>query len=940
MKVLLIGWDSADWKVINPLMDKGEMPNLEKLVNGGVSGNLATMYPELSPMLWTSIATGKRPFKHGILGFSEPTPSGDSIRPITNISRKTRALWNILNLKGKKSNVVGWWPSHPAEPINGVMVSNRYQRANAGMDKPWPIVSGTVHPEKLSKNLASIRLHPQELKTEHIAPFIQSLENIDQDKDKRLESIAKILCDCININSAATALMQLEEWDFMGVYFDSIDHFSHGFMQFHPPKLDQVSQKDFDIYHDVVNSGYRFHDMMLGTLLELAGDDTTVMIVSDHGFHSDHLRPKSIPNEPAGPAVQHRHYGMITVKGPGIKKDERIYGASLLDVTPTILTIFGEPVGEDMDGKPLVNIFEDKKEITTIPSWDDVEGNAGTLPENQVIDSREAAESIQQLVELGYIEKPDENIEKAVSETVRELDYNLAQSYADANLYFNSIPILEKLFDKWPDEFRFGIQLVTALRATGQTSEARELLENMIKHKQEVSIKARKELIELNKEMALEKEKAEKDGEKDVEISEKNRRKLRKLRAAATTNLYTIEYLMGSILFSEGKNDDAIARYERAKKIDSSKSGIYIALGDVYLKIKKFKEAEKNYKKALEINPENSSAHLGLANSYLGLRWNYDAVDEALKSIGLLFFNPMAHNSLGIALHRIGRVPKAIEALKLALTQNPNQLSTCKRLARIYENRIKDQKEADKYKKMSKEISARLKDIKAGKIAKPKLEVKADSAVTSDVNILTKGITFPELTLEDMPETITVVSGLPRSGTSMLMQMLKAGGIDSLTDGERVANEDNPKGYYEYTPVKNIKKDARWLDLAKGKSVKIIAQLLNMAIQHKKYNYRVIFVEREMREILESQTKMLNRSGGYKSPLSDEQLANVYNRQLNSLKRVLAIHKTPILFLNYKDCIKNPNKTAEKINDFMGGQLDVNAMSESVDSKLYRCKVI
>jgi len=939
MKVLLIGWDSADWKVINPLMDNGEMPNLETLVNNGVSGNLATMYPELSPMLWTSIATGKRPFKHGILGFSEPTPSGDSIRPITNISRKTRAIWNILNLKGKKSNVVGWWPSHPAEPINGVMVSNRYQRANSGMDKPWPIVSGTVYPERLSENLASIRLHPQELKTEHIAPFIQSLENIDQDKDKRLESIAKILCDCININSAATALMQLEEWDFMGVYFDSIDHFSHGFMQFHPPKLVQVSQEDFDIYYDVVNCGYRFHDMMLGSLLEFAGEDTTVIMVSDHGFHSDHLRPHSIPNEPAGPAVQHRHYGMITVKGPGIKKDERIYGASLLDITPTILTIFGEPVGEDMDGKPLVNIFEDKKEISTIPSWDDVEGDAGTLPADQIIDSREAAESIQQLVELGYIEKPDDNIEKAVSETVRELDYNLAQSYTDAHLYFDAIPILKKLFDKWPDEFRFGIQLVTSLRSTGQTAEARILLENMIEHKKEVSIKARKELLELNKELAEAKEKAEKEGKKDGEVSKKKKRKLKKLRASATTNLYTIEYLMGSILFSEGKNDEAIERYEKAKKMDSSKPGIFIALGDVYLKTNKYKEAEKNYKSALEINPENSSAHLGLANSYLGLRWNYDAVDEALKSIGLLFFNPMAHNTLGIALHRIGRVPKAIEALKLALTQNPNQLSTCKRLARIYEKRIKDQKEADRYKKMSKEISVRLKDIKSGKIHPPELEVKADSAVTSDVNILTKGITFPKLLSEDMPDTITVVSGLPRSGTSMLMQMLNAGGIDPLTDGERVANEDNPKGYFEYTSVKNIKKDARWLEEAKGKSVKIIAQLLNIAIQHKKYNYRVIFVERDMREILESQTKMLKRSGGYKSPLSDDQLANAYNRQLNSLKRILAIHKTPVLFLNYKDSIKNPLKTAEKINDFMGGLLDANAMAESVDSKLYRCKV-
>ena len=123
-KVLVIGWDAADWRVINPLLEKGEMPNLQKLMDNGAYGNVSTLEPAISPMLWTSIATGKRPFKHGIHGFSEPGPDGKSIRPITIANRNCKAIWNILNQFGKKSNIVGWWPSHPAEPINGVMVSN------------------------------------------------------------------------------------------------------------------------------------------------------------------------------------------------------------------------------------------------------------------------------------------------------------------------------------------------------------------------------------------------------------------------------------------------------------------------------------------------------------------------------------------------------------------------------------------------------------------------------------------------------------------------------------------------------------------------------------------------------------------------------------------------------------------------------------------------
>ena len=91
-KVLLIGWDSADWKVIHPLLDAGKLPHLEQLVNGGVIGNLATLYPILSPMLWTSIGTGMRPFKHGIHGFAEPDPHTGGVRPISNLSRKTKAV--------------------------------------------------------------------------------------------------------------------------------------------------------------------------------------------------------------------------------------------------------------------------------------------------------------------------------------------------------------------------------------------------------------------------------------------------------------------------------------------------------------------------------------------------------------------------------------------------------------------------------------------------------------------------------------------------------------------------------------------------------------------------------------------------------------------------------------------------------------------------------
>ena len=136
-KVLLIGWDAADWKVIHPLLDAGKMPNLERFLEQGVMGNIATLQPALSPMLWTSIATGKRPYKHGVHGFSEPDPVTGAIRPVTNLSRKTKAVWNMLNQEGKNTITIGWWPSNPAEPLSkGVMVSNDYQQAHGATYEP------------------------------------------------------------------------------------------------------------------------------------------------------------------------------------------------------------------------------------------------------------------------------------------------------------------------------------------------------------------------------------------------------------------------------------------------------------------------------------------------------------------------------------------------------------------------------------------------------------------------------------------------------------------------------------------------------------------------------------------------------------------------------------------------------------------------------------
>ena len=137
-------------------------------------------------MLWTSIATGKRPGKHGIYGFSEPNADRTGVQPMTNVSRKCKAIWNILNQNDLRSLVVGWWPSHPAEPIDGVMVSDFFHKAPRKPSDPWNLLPKCVHPGELTSELSECRVHPLEFKREDILPFLPQGGEIDQTTDRRV----------------------------------------------------------------------------------------------------------------------------------------------------------------------------------------------------------------------------------------------------------------------------------------------------------------------------------------------------------------------------------------------------------------------------------------------------------------------------------------------------------------------------------------------------------------------------------------------------------------------------------------------------------------------------------------------------------------------------------------------------------------------------------
>ncbi len=958
-KALLIGWDAADWKVIHPLLDAGKMPHLARFLEQGVMGNIATLQPALSPTLWTSIATGKRPYKHGILGFSEPDPVTGGIRPITNLSRKTKAIWNILNQEGKNTITVGWWPSNPAEPLSkGVMVSNDYQQAHGNAYEPdkWPLKPETIYPERLVKYLKDLRFHPAELTEDDLRPFLPGLDGMSREdldkaeKDPRVQSLMKIIADCTSVHSAATALIQNEPWDLMSVYYDAIDHFGHAFMKYHPPQRPQVADWDFKVFHHCVEMGYIFHDAMLGTLLDLAGEDTTVILMSDHGFHPDDLRLSNIPREPAGPAAEHRQFGIFAAKGPGIRRDERVYGASLIDICPTLLHLFGLPVGEDMDGKVLLDIYENPPaEIQRIPSWDAVPGDHGMHPPDKQISAADSKAALEQLVALGYIEEPDADQSKAIEQTVRELDYNLAQAWIDGGFYAEAVAILQRLYAKWPMEHRFGFKLATCYQAQGRPAELRKIVTTVSERRmQEAS-----EAIATLKGLKLDDEDAQQAEKERVEaMSEKEKEKFgrarRELLAQARPNLFSLRYLEACADMTEKRYEEALSKLERLDSDFGARRNALTLRGELLQRLKRWDESRAAFEEALAIDREAPGPLLGMARAELAARDFESAIRHARASLGLLYFQPKGHYLLGMAHYRLGELAEAKDAFLTSVTQAPLFAAGFRMLGQIarLEHDAPGQTQSALQMRYSRE---RLAALRASKHSEHQ-QLTGRSLHGGD-NPETRPMPElqprPEALAEVAPEEIiTLVSGLPRSGTSLMMQLLEAAGLPAFTDGHRQADDSNQKGYYEHDRVAALltSPDKSWLAGARGQALKVVAPLLTalpFKIQNSKskiqdLHYRVLFMERDMEEILDSQDTMLSRLGKPTHPGAD--IAKAYRQQVRHAKTWLTGRGISAISVNYADLVHRPDEALPPLATFLGVPEKLEAMRAVIDPTLHRAR--
>ena len=631
-KLVFLGWDGADWQLIMPLIEQGRMPNLKKVMDNGAWGNLATLDPILSPMLWNSIATGKRPQKHNILGFLEPKPDGSGVQPVSSTSRTARAFWNIFHHEGLRGHVLNWFASHPAEPINGTVVSNVYAALNAEADGGLrPLPSHTVSPSSLTSELSSVRVGPKQNNMNDVRAFIAPGANIEPDKRDRnqLLKLAKMVAEMASVRAAFMHLLEHEPWDYAAVYFAAIDHFCHHYIEFMHPQMPGIALHDFQNFREIVNECYVYHDMMLGETLKQAGDDAVLVICSDHGFLSGQLRPTQEIN----PAAWHRFHGMVLFHGPGIARGEELIGATILDIAPTLLTIMGLPVGEDMDGHVLDQAFEKAPTISRIPSWDEVEGDFGEHDPDMKEDPFEAQESLRQLVELGYIDAPDDDVEGQIEIARKEQLVNLAGAYQFAGQLDEAEIIWEKILADYPDEARILLKAAECCLSRRQFDKALELLDHC----------------------------ESKDGA-----------------------IPQVCLLRGHIAIIRGHVDEAAVYLDKAALLGNDSLMVHQKIGELYRRKREFGRALEAFDRMIELDADTPAGHAGRAEILLRMK-DYDgAIDAALTATERLFYFPRAHMTLGLAIARLGEIEQATQCVEVAARQLPNWRSPHRLLVRLY----------------------------------------------------------------------------------------------------------------------------------------------------------------------------------------------------------------------------------------------------------------
>jgi tetratricopeptide (TPR) repeat protein/predicted AlkP superfamily pyrophosphatase or phosphodiesterase len=557
-KLIIVGVDGGDWLNLQPLIESGRLPNFARLLRDGATGPLRSMEPMLSPLLWTTMATGRYPEDHGILNFTVADPETGKKVPITRHYRKVDAFWNMAGDYGRKVAIVGWLATHPAEIVNGVMVTDKVGYLAYAPEDRDEAMHGAVYPKSWRETISKLVVRGSQVPYEDCERIIhidrsefEKHNSIDFDPRDSINNLILLYASTRTFENIGIHLWEETHPDLLAVYFEWVDAVSHLFVLQSPPRLPEISDVEYRRFKDAVEQAYVVQDGVVGEFIERMDDDTILMVVSDHGFKTGASRLKNRPEIWAGNAAKwHRMNGIIALYGRGIKRGYKIKDATILDIAPTILALTGLPRAADMPGKILTTAFEPLLEaelntrmVATLERADREESPDDSDPEAA---SAATAEAMKKLEALGYL-APDN----------ADALNNLGQRYQQRGEFLQAIEEYKKAIAMRPSFYAAYNNLAVCYGKLGRLEEAERAFLKVIEIKPD--------------------------------------------------DFYAMNNL--AVTYIQAKRmDEARTMAEQAVRTEPGYVNGHITLGSIYAMTGEFDRAEREFKTALELDPDAADA--------------------------------------------------------------------------------------------------------------------------------------------------------------------------------------------------------------------------------------------------------------------------------------------------------------------------------------------
>jgi predicted AlkP superfamily phosphohydrolase/phosphomutase len=427
VKVLVIGFDGGTWDMFKPAVELGKMPRLQQLMKQSVHSELETIIPTLTPVIWTTIATGRLPEDHGVKAVVEIDPVTREMKPLTSQSSRVKPVWHILSEEKKQVSIVRWPLTWPVEAVNGEIVSD-YAFQTTRLHRTWP----SVLTEKVDTFTEKFTLRD-----------IVDLTGVNRGNYQKLEPfwqwklmvlLREFQLD-VQFKNVAQSLFKQNQRDFSAVYFYSLDALGHNFYQFLKPSPDR-SSPDFS---GLIMNWCGLYDGFLSDILDAVDPETYIIICSDHGMNltlepqkflvlSEDTPPEKLgePQEialPPGPPFDADpfsvtlHYtapsgehsrkpdGIFLMAGPGVIKDRKVSKVHITDILPTILYVMDLPISDEFAGTPRLDLFQPDftsgRPVKRIESYETDERVSTDIPVEDYNDEDDLL--LNRLQALGYI---------------------------------------------------------------------------------------------------------------------------------------------------------------------------------------------------------------------------------------------------------------------------------------------------------------------------------------------------------------------------------------------------------------------------------------------------------------------------------------------------------------------------------------------------------